>query len=77
VLRLPKRSASSVFHAVEGQGTATVDGIDMAFVECDTFAAPTHAEIRIANGSSKSPACVFIVDDAPLQRRLGFYEVFE
>jgi gentisate 1,2-dioxygenase len=76
-LRLPKRSASSVLHVVEGQGTATVDGVEMAFVECDTCAAPTHAEIRIENGSSKSPAYLFMVDDAPLHRKLGFYEVFE
>jgi gentisate 1,2-dioxygenase len=76
-LRLPRRSASSVLHAVEGQGTATVDGVEMAFVECDTFAAPTHADIRIANGSTKSPAYLFMVDDAPLHRKLGFYEVFD
>jgi len=76
-LRMPKRSASSVFHAIEGQGSANVDGVDLAFVESDTFAAPTHAEIRIANGSSTSPAFVFIVDDAPLHRKLGFYETFE
>ena len=74
---MPRRSASSVFHAIEGQGTATVDGIEMAFVESDTFAAPTHADIRLANGSSKSPAYLFIVDDAPLHRKLGFYETFE
>ena len=76
-LRMPRRSASSVFHVVEGGGTATVDGVVMPFGECDTFAAPTHAEIRLANASSKTPACVFIVDDAPLHRKLGFYEVFE
>ena len=45
-LRLPRRSASSVFHAVEGQGTATVDGVDMAFGECDTFAAPNNSKFR-------------------------------
>ena len=76
-LRMPRRSASSVFHVVEGGGTATVDGVVMPFGECDTFAAPTHAEIRLANASSKAPACLFLVDDAPLHRKLGFYEVFD
>ena len=33
---------------------------------------------RIArNASGKEPAFLFMVDDAPLQRKLGFYEVFE
>jgi gentisate 1,2-dioxygenase len=77
VVKLPRRSASSVFHAVEGQGTAVVDAVEIAFVECDTFAAPTHAEIGLANGSSTSPAFLFMVDDAPLHRKLGFYEVFD
>jgi gentisate 1,2-dioxygenase len=76
-LKFPRRSASSVFHVVEGGGTATVDGVVMGFGECDTFAAPTHAEIRLVNASQKAPACLFIVDDAPLHRKLGFYEIFE
>jgi len=74
---MPRRSASAVFHVVEGGGSATVDGVAMPFGESDTFAAPTHAEIRLANASSKSPAFLFMVDDAPLHRKLGFYEVFE
>jgi len=76
-LRLTRRSASSVFHVVEGSGTATVDGQVLAFGESDTFAAPTHAEIRLANASGKAPAFVFVVDDAPLHRKLGFYEEFD
>lgn len=76
-LRLTRRSASSVFHVVEGSGTATVDGQALAFGESDTFAAPTHAEIRLANASGKTPAFVFVVDDAPLHRKLGFYEEFD
>jgi len=76
-LRLTRRSASSVFHVVEGSGTATVDGQALAFGESDTIAAPTHAEIRLANASGKTPAFVFVVDDAPLHRKLGFYEEFD
>lgn len=76
-LRLPRRSASAVLHGVEGGGMATIDGVAMAFGENDTLAAPTHAEIVLRNASAKEPACLFIVDDAPLQRKLGFYEVFD
>ena len=73
---LDKRSASAVLHVVEGQGTALIDDLTQVFTESDTLAVPTHAQLRLANGSSKSPAFLFMVDDAPLQRRLGIYEVF-
>ena len=76
-LKLPRRSASSVMHVVEGGGTAFVDDATLPFGEADTFAVPTHADVRLANASSKTPAFVFVVDDAPLHRKLGFYEVFE
>jgi gentisate 1,2-dioxygenase len=75
-LRMPPRSASAVLHVIEGSGSAVVDGVPLKFDESDTFVAPTHAEIRLANASGKTPAFLFIVDDAPLHRKLGFYEVF-
>ena len=37
-------------------------------IAADTMAVPTHAEIRLANGSSKTPSYLFMIDDAPLQR---------
>jgi gentisate 1,2-dioxygenase len=42
----------------------------------DTLAVPTHAAVAIANRSTQKPAFLFQVDDAPMQRKLGFYEVF-
>ncbi len=39
------------------------------------MAVPTHAKIQIRNNSSKM-AFLFMVDDAPMQRKLGFYEQF-
>ena len=74
--RFTRRSASAVIHVVEGGGEATVDGIDAHWEEHDTFAIPTHAELRLRNLSNTSPAYLFIVDDAPMQRKLGFYEEF-
>jgi gentisate 1,2-dioxygenase len=75
-LRLPRRSASAVLHVVEGAGTAVVDGATHRFEIADTLAVPTHAEVLLANASSASSAYLFVVDDAPLQRKLGIYEVF-
>jgi len=74
-LRLPKRSASACLHVVEGGGSALIDGKVLAFGERDTLAAPTHADITLSNASAREPACLFMVDDAPLHRKLGFYEV--
>jgi gentisate 1,2-dioxygenase len=42
-----------------------------------TLAVPTHAEVRLANASKKSPSHLFTVDDAPLQRKIRLYQVFE
>lgn len=74
--RLARRSASEVFHVIEGSGEALVDGATLPWSESDTFVAPTHANVTFANRSAKSPAFLFCVDDAPLQRKLGFYEEF-
>jgi gentisate 1,2-dioxygenase len=39
------------------------------------MAVPTHANIQIRNNSPKM-SFLFMVDDAPMQRKLGFYEQF-
>ncbi len=71
-----RRSASAVLHAIEGSGETEIDGVTLAWGEADTMAVPTHAEVTIANASSKVPAFLFMVDDAPMQRKLGYYEEF-
>ncbi|SNS51982.1 gentisate 1,2-dioxygenase [Noviherbaspirillum humi] len=75
-VRLPRRSASAVLHVVEGEGNAFIDDMACGFAQADTMAVPTHAELRLSNASNKEPAFLFMVDDAPLHRKLGFYEVF-
>ncbi|HEX5394466.1 MAG TPA: cupin domain-containing protein [Rhodocyclaceae bacterium] len=75
-IRLPKRSASAVLHVVEGAGSAHVDDARHNFGEADTLAVPTHADVVLSNASSSAPAYLFMVDDAPLHRKLGIYEVF-
>ncbi len=71
-----RRSASAVLHVIEGEGEAEVDGVTLAFAESDTVAVPTHAKVLLANRNSRAPAFLFQIDDAPLQRKCGFYEVF-
>jgi len=74
--RPPRRSASAVLHVVEGEVEAEIDGVMLRADESDTMAVPTHAKVRIANKSTRKPAFLFQVDDAPMQRKLGFFEVF-
>ncbi|MDB5896958.1 MAG: inducible gentisate 1,2 dioxygenase [Ramlibacter sp.] len=76
-IKLPTRSASAVMHMVEGAATAAIDEAVHTVAETDTFAVPTHAVVTLANRSLQSPAYLFVVDDAPLQRKLGIYEVFQ
>ena len=75
-IRLPRRSASVVFHVVEGSGTAKIDEIDIDWTEADTFAAPTNADVRLHNSADATPGFLFSVDDAPMQRSLAIYETF-
>lgn len=76
-VKLPRRSCSLILHAIEGSGSAQIDDASLDWDVHDTLAAPTHASIEITNRSSRQPAYLFIVDDAPLQRKLGFYEILE
>jgi gentisate 1,2-dioxygenase len=72
----PRRSASVVLHVIDGDGEAEVDGKTLTFSQSDTLAIPTHAKVLLANRSTKVPAFLFQIDDAPLQRKCGIYEVF-
>ncbi len=72
----PRRSASAVLHVVEGSVEVEIDGTTLRAGESDTLAVPTHAKVKIANASAGKPAFLFQVDDAPMQRKLGFFEVF-
>jgi gentisate 1,2-dioxygenase len=75
-LKPPRRSASCGYLVVEGAGESEIDGKTFQWEENDVMAAPTHAAIRHRNASSSKPAFLIQIDDAPMQRKLGFYEVF-
>jgi gentisate 1,2-dioxygenase len=74
--RMRRRSASAVLHLIEGSVTGFVDETRHTMEPADTLACPTHADVTLANVSSSNLAFVFVVDDAPLQRKLGIYEQF-
>lgn len=74
-IRLTKRYASSVFHVVEGSGDTVLDGVEMKFAHADTISVPAHVEVTLSNASSAKSAYLFIVVDAPLQRKLGIYQL--
>ena len=76
-ISMTKRSSSGVFKIVEGQGQAVIDDSEFNWEVHDIMAIPTHACVKIRNKSSVSPAFLFLVDDAPLQRKIRIYEEFE
>ncbi len=75
-LQPARRSASSGYLVVTGKGESEINGTTLAWEENDVLVAPTHASIRHRNASSKAPAFLIQIDDAPLQKKLGFYEEF-
>ena len=72
-----RRSASAVVHVLEGEGNASVDGHSFKWAEHDVLAIPTHAQWSLLNRSAKHPAFLFMVDDAPLQRKMRIHHEFE
>jgi gentisate 1,2-dioxygenase len=50
-----------------------VNGSSYGWEQADVTAAPAHARVALQNRSSTHPAFLFLVDDAPLQRKLKIY----
>ena len=73
---LGRRTCSAVIHAVEGQGSAEIDGVSFDWERHDTLAVPPHAPGLLQNGSGTRPAFLFVVDDAPLHRKLRIYREY-
>jgi gentisate 1,2-dioxygenase len=73
---LGRRTCSAVIHAVEGHGSSEVDGSSFDWDLHDTMAIPPHAPCTLQNGSATRPAFLFIVDDAPLHRKLAIYREY-
>ena len=73
---LGRRTCSAVTHVIEGHGSSEIDDSDFDWNPHDMTVIPPHASCTLRNHSSSSPAFLFIVDDAPLHRKLGFYREY-
>jgi gentisate 1,2-dioxygenase len=71
--RRERRTASAVFHVIEGRGESRVGDIALAWERGDTFVAPPWHWISHANAGA-APACLFQFNDEPALRALGLYE---
>jgi len=74
-LNLPARSTAMVFHQIEGGADVKADAHQFTLAEADTCCIPGYTPITLANRSATQAAYLFIADDAPLQKKLGVYEV--
>ena len=74
-LVLSARSTAMVFHQIEGSARVSLPDQTLDLAEADTCCIPGYTPITLGNHSADSPAFIFIADDAPLQKKLGVYEV--
>jgi 1-hydroxy-2-naphthoate dioxygenase len=68
-----RRTASAVFFAVEGQGTAVIENKELHWGRHDTVAVPNWSWLRLSNRSRTEPAILFSMSDAPILRTFGLY----
>ena len=69
--RLPIQSSSAVFHVIEGDGSSRVNGQMFSWGPADTFSVPVFADVE---HSAREDGFLIRIHDAPLQKKLGFYE---
>jgi gentisate 1,2-dioxygenase len=72
---MPVRSTAMVFHQIEGSTEVTAAGQNFRLVDADTCCIPGYEPITLTNLAGDRPSFVFIADDAPLQKKLGVYEI--
>jgi gentisate 1,2-dioxygenase len=75
ILNMPARSTAMVFHVIEGGVSVSADASRFALGEADTCCIPGYTKITLTNASATEASFVFMADDAPLQKKLGVYEV--
>ncbi len=74
---LARLSAARVFHVVEGEGAAEIDGTRIALGQADTFCVPGGAAVHLSNASARAPLCLVGADESPVQRKLGVFEMWQ
>lgn len=71
--RPSRRSASAVYHVVEGAGYTQVGEQRIPWQAKDTFCVPSWAPYQHVNAASGEPAVLFSFTDTPVLRALGLY----
>lgn len=72
--RPERRTASAVYHVIEGEGQTRVGEAGLRWTAGDTFAAPPWHWVEHANGSATAPAALFQFNDEPARRALGLWD---
>lgn len=70
--RAERRTASAIFHVIEGRGESRVGDAVLAWEQGDTFVAPPWHWTEHRNLAS-APACLFSFNDEPVLRALGLW----
>lgn len=70
--RKRRQTCHRVYHAVEGSGTAVIDGKNYEWNKGDFFVVPSMSFCHHVNAGSE-PAFLFSVSDDPTMRKLGFF----
>ena len=68
-----RRTASAVFHVIEGRGESRVGDAVLAWERGDTFVAPPWHWVEHRNPAGE-PACLFQFTDEPVLRALGLWQ---
>ena len=68
-----RRTASAVYHVVEGHGESRIGDGSLAWEPGDTFVAPPWHWVTHRNGAPDAPAALFQFNDEPALRALGLY----
>ena len=71
--RPERRTASAVFHVIEGAGESRVGETTFTWQRGDTFVAPPWHRVAHANPGA-APACLFQFNDEPALRALGLFQ---
>lgn len=70
---IPKRTAPSIFHIIEGQGSVTIGGKTLQWSEKDTLSSQGYEEIVWKNASTDKPVFIITADETPLHRYLRIF----
>jgi gentisate 1,2-dioxygenase len=69
--RAERRSASGIYHVIEGRGQSRIGNRVFAWEQGDCFVAPPWHWIEHENHASSAPACLFQLNDEPALDALG------